>query len=102
MSEPVNTARLLEQLQAVVRDAEALLTATASQTGERVSALRARAEDSLQQARSHIADTQEELLQGARDAAAATENYIKKNPWQTLGIAVGVGLVIGLLLKRRD
>lgn len=102
MSEPLNTARLLEDLQAVVRDAEELLTATATQTGERVSALRARAEDSLQQAKAHIADTQEELLQGARDAAAATENYIKKNPWQTLGIAVGVGVVIGLLLKRRD
>jgi len=101
MSEPI-TAKLLEELQAVVRDAEALLDATAAQTGEHIASVRARAEETVQQAKAHLADTQDELLQGARDAAAATESYIKKNPWQTVGIAAGVGLVIGLLLRRRD
>jgi len=101
MSEPI-TAKLLEELQAVVRDAEALLDATAAQTGERIASVRARAEETVQQAKAHLADTQDELLQGARDAAAATESYIKKNPWQTVGLAAGVGLVIGLLLRRRD
>jgi ElaB/YqjD/DUF883 family membrane-anchored ribosome-binding protein len=102
MSEPLTTSKLLEELQAVVRDAEALLDATAAHTGEHVAAARERAEETLQQAKARIADTQDELLQGARDAAAATESYIKKNPWLTLAIALGVGLVAGLLVKRRD
>ena len=102
MSDSLNTARLLEELQAVVRDAETLLQATASHTGERVESVRARAEESLQQARARLAETQDEVLQGARDAAEATESYIKKHPWSALGIAAGVGLVIGLLLQRRD
>jgi ElaB/YqjD/DUF883 family membrane-anchored ribosome-binding protein len=31
----------------------------------------------------------------------ATEDHIKRNPWQSVGIAAGVGLVIGVLLARR-
>jgi len=102
MSNILNTAKLLEELQAVVRDAEALLQATATHTGERVAAVRTRAEESLQHAKARLAETQDEVLQGARDAAEATESYVKKNPWAALGIAAGVGLVIGLLLRRRD
>ncbi len=102
MSDPVTTAKLLEDLQAVVRDAEALLQATAAHTGERVAAVRARAEESLQHAKERLAETQDEVLQGVRDATEATEEYVKKNPWQSLGIAAGVGLLIGLLLRRRD
>lgn len=102
MSDPVTTAKLLEDLQAVVRDAEALLQATTTHTGERVASVRARAEESLQQAKARLAETQDEVLQGVRDATEATENYVKKNPWQSLGIAAGAGLLIGLLLRRRD
>jgi ElaB/YqjD/DUF883 family membrane-anchored ribosome-binding protein len=102
MSDSLTTAKLLEELQAVVRDAEALLQATATHTGERVASVRARAEESLQQAKERLAEAEDEVLQGARDAAAAAESYVKKNPWQSLGIAAGVGLVIGLLLRRRD
>ncbi len=102
MSDPVTTAKLLEDLQAVVRDAEALLQETATHTGERVAAVLARAEESLQQAKTRLSETQDEVLQSARDAAQATENYVKQNPWQSLGIAAGVGVLIGLLLRRRD
>jgi ElaB/YqjD/DUF883 family membrane-anchored ribosome-binding protein len=102
MSDPVTTAKLLEDLQVVVRDAEALLQATATHTGERIDAVRARAEQSLQQAKARLSSVEEETLQAARDAAAAAQDYVKKNPWQSVGIAAGVGLLIGLLLRRRD
>jgi ElaB/YqjD/DUF883 family membrane-anchored ribosome-binding protein len=101
MSEPT-TAKLLEDLQAVVRDAEALLQATATHTGEHIDSVRGRARESLQQARVRLSELEEEALQGVRDAAAATHDYVRKNPWQAVGIAVGVGLLIGLLLRRRD
>ena len=102
MSEPLNTAKLLDALQSVVRDAEALLHATAAQTGDRIDAVRSRAEESLKQAKSSLGDLQDEALESVRDAADATQNYVKKNPWQSIGIAAGVGLLIGLLLRRRD
>jgi len=102
MSEPMNSAKLLEALQSVVRDAEALLHATASQTGDRIDAVRSRAEESLKQAKSSLGDLQDEALESVREAADATQDYVKKNPWQSIGIAAGVGLLIGLLLRRRD
>lgn len=102
MSDTHNTAKLLAELQTVVRDAEALLQATAHQTGERVDSIRTRAEESLKQAKHRLSETQDEVVESVREAASATENYVKKNPWQSLGIAAGVGLIIGLLLKRRD
>ncbi len=102
MSDPVTTAKLFEDLQVLARDAEALLQATATHTGERVAEVRARAQESLQQARTRLNEMQDDVAQQARDAALAAEDYVKKNPWQSVGIAAGVGLLIGLLLRRRD
>ena len=35
------------------------------------------------------------------EAVKATEAYVRENPWQAVGIAAGVGLVLGLLISRR-
>lgn len=102
MSEPVTTAKLLEDLQTVVRDAEALLKATAAQTGEKIQEVRARAEESLRHAKIRLSEVQDDALQRARVVAESTEEYVKKNPWQSIGIAAAVGLVLGLLLRPRD
>ena len=37
----------------------------------------------------------------ARDFQNDAENYVRENPWQSVGIAAGVGLVLGILLARR-
>lgn len=102
MTEPVTSAKLLEDLQVLIRDAEALLQATASYSGDRVAEVRARAEDSLQQARNHLGEMQDTVLEEARQAAATAEGYVQRNPWSALGLAASAGLVVGLLLRRRD
>ncbi|MGD9842703.1 MAG: YqjD family protein [Steroidobacteraceae bacterium] len=102
MSTPVTTAKLMEDLKVLARDAEALLQVTASQTGERVDAVRARANESLQQAKVRLASAQDQVMQTARDATEAAETHIKANPWQSVGFAASLGLVIGMLLRRRD
>ncbi|MGC3983077.1 MAG: DUF883 family protein [Steroidobacteraceae bacterium] len=102
MADPVTAAKLLEDLKLLAHDAEALLQATASHTGEKVAEVRARAEESLQHARERVAELQEDVVQHARDAAEAAGEYVKKNPWQSVGMAAGIGLIIGLLLRRRD
>lgn len=97
----VSTDKLVADLEAVARDVEALLQATASQTGEKVEAVRARARESLHQARVRLAAAEKEALREVRAAADATDEYVHRNPWQAVGIAAGVGLVIGLLIGRR-
>lgn len=97
----VTTDQLVADLKTVMQDAEALLRATSTQTGERIQEVRARAEQSLQQARARLNELEQEAYKRAQEVADATEGYVRENPWQSVGIAAGVGLLIGLLLSRR-
>jgi ElaB/YqjD/DUF883 family membrane-anchored ribosome-binding protein len=97
----VTTDQLLADLNTVMDDAEALLRATSTQTGEKIQAVRARAEESLRQAKARLSSIEDEALRRAREVADATDEYVRENPWQSVGIAAGVGLLLGLLLARR-
>jgi len=97
----VTTDQLLADLKTVMSDAEALLRATSAQTGEKIQEVRARAEESLRQAKARLSSIEDEALQRARQAAQYTDEYVRENPWQSVGIAAGVGLLLGLLLARR-
>ena len=97
----VTTDQLLTDLKTVMNDAEALLRATSTQTGEKIQEVRARAEESLRQAKQRLSSLEDEALRRAREVADATDEYVRENPWQSVGIAAGVGLLVGLLLARR-
>jgi ElaB/YqjD/DUF883 family membrane-anchored ribosome-binding protein len=97
----VTTDQLLADLKTVMNDAEALLRATSTQTGEKIQEVRARAEESLRQAKQRLSSIEDEALRRAREVADATDEYVRENPWQSVGIAAGVGLLLGLLLSRR-
>jgi ElaB/YqjD/DUF883 family membrane-anchored ribosome-binding protein len=102
MSTPeVTTDQLVADLKTVMQDAEALLRATSAQTGEKIQEVRARAEASLRQAQVRLGQLEDEALKRAREVADATEDYVRENPWQSVGIAAGIGLLLGLILSRR-
>jgi len=100
-AENASTQKLMEDLSAVVTDAEELLKATASQTGDRIMAARARAEESLKVAKMRLADAQEAVLEKAKVAAKQADTYVHDNPWKAAGIAAAVGVLIGALIARR-
>ncbi|OWQ44982.1 hypothetical protein CDL60_21995 [Roseateles noduli] len=93
--------RLLNDLNQVVSDAESLLRATADQTSAGASELRARVQSTLDRAKSSLGDFQSAAVDRAKAAGKATDDYVHDNPWQSVGVAAGVGLLIGLLLTRR-
>ena len=97
-SNPFGTDNLRDDLRGLAGDMEQLLRATASQTGQQIAQARARAEDSLKAVRARMADAQESALANARAAGKATDEYVRENPWQVLGIAAVVGLAVGFLL----
>jgi ElaB/YqjD/DUF883 family membrane-anchored ribosome-binding protein len=86
----VSSDKLMKDLKAVVNNAEDLLKATADQGGEQIARIRARAEDSVRVARARMKD-----IGGELDA------QVRENPWNAVGIAAGVGLVLGILLARK-
>ena len=96
-----DTDRLMGDLQAVVRDTENLLKATAGDASERVAKARAHAEESLRQARVRLHEMQQHLAARAREAAQKTNEYVHENPWPSMGVAAGIGFMIGLLVGRR-
>jgi ElaB/YqjD/DUF883 family membrane-anchored ribosome-binding protein len=99
--ERISADQLIDDLTAVIRDAENLLRATASQTGDKVEEIRARAEQSVRMAKERLSGIEEETLKHARALAGEADEYVRGNPWQAVGIAAGIGLVLGLLMSRR-
>jgi ElaB/YqjD/DUF883 family membrane-anchored ribosome-binding protein len=99
--EKVTTADLMDDLRKIVQDTEALLRATEGQIGEKADDARRRVQVALDGARARLKSVQGSATEMGEEAVRATETYVRDNPWQALGIAAGVGLVLGLLLTRR-
>ena len=95
--EQVTKAKLMEDLRTVFVDVEELLKATASQTGERITAARTKAEKSLKAAKARLAEQEGAVMAKTRAVAKATEDYVRINPWKAVGIAAGAGFVLCLL-----
>lgn len=98
---PANKEELLEEFQALVRDTETLLHHSASLVGDQAEELRAQIRDSLGRARSTLKNTEESVVLRGKAAVGATEDYVQTHPWQTIGIAAGIGILIGMLISRR-
>jgi ElaB/YqjD/DUF883 family membrane-anchored ribosome-binding protein len=90
------------ELQALIGDAEKLLQHAADLAGDQADELRKHIQLNLQRARETLSGGEDAIRQGAEDMQRASATYIKNNPLQALGIAAGVGLLIGLLLGQRQ
>ena len=93
--------QLVSNLRRVVSDTEDLLAATAGHTDSKITELRARARENLLVAREKLADADALVRARARQAAAATDDYVHDNPWSSIGAAAALGILIGVLLGRR-
>lgn len=90
---------LLNDLHALVADAEKMMGDSISEhTADAVSALRVRYDAA--------SERMGEIYEGARKRVVAgakcTDEAIRENPYQSIAIAAGVGLVVGILLGRRS
>jgi len=103
MNEATAAARdqLVTDMKAVIADAEELMKATAGAAGERVGAIRARAEESLRSAKARLAEVDDELIDQAKEAARSTDEYVRQHPWGAVGVAAFAGLLVGVLISRR-
>jgi ElaB/YqjD/DUF883 family membrane-anchored ribosome-binding protein len=104
----MNAARFERSRDALVKDfadvlaeAESLLKQAAKETGDRATDLRSQVETKLRSAKMRLADLQDDALDNARAAARATDDYVRDNPWQAIGVAAAIGFLIGLVISRR-
>jgi len=92
--------KLMQDLQQVIRDADDLLRHSEQQSGEGFQSAKARFEHTLRHAKAEVARIEDMVVTRARETAKATDVYVRENPWQSAGIAAGVGLLVGLLIGR--
>ncbi|KHK65910.1 MULTISPECIES: ElaB/YgaM/YqjD family protein [Pseudomonas] len=92
---------LMEDFQTLVRDTERLLDHTATLAGDQADELRSQIHETLLRARETLKLTEDSVRERGQAAVIATEEYVQANPWQSVGIAAGVGFLIGLLATRR-
>lgn len=93
--------KLVSDMKVVVSDAEEILRATAGIAGERMVDLRERIGERLRDAKLRIADAEAALVDKTKAAARATDDFVNENPWQAVGIAAGIGLLLGIIIGRR-
>jgi ElaB/YqjD/DUF883 family membrane-anchored ribosome-binding protein len=91
------TEKLLRDLKEVVRDGEELLKAGAHGLSEKGVAARERLSSALETAR----ETAHKLQERAVASAKATDKAIREHPYQSIGVAFGIGLLIGVLVNRK-
>src|ERR1043166_3345704 len=93
--------RFNQDMRTVISDAEELLRSVANQAGERIAEARERLQESVTQAKENLAELQGVATERARQAAQYTDEYAHENPWRAIGVAAGIGLVLGIILARR-
>src|SRR5436190_18775127 len=88
-----STEKLLQDLKAVVRDGEELLKAGANEIGERGMAAREKLSAALEVAK----QTRRKLEERAIASARATDRVIREHPYESIGAAFGIGMLIGVI-----
>ena len=89
--------QLTSDLKSVVQDAEELMKATAGQAGEKMNEVRSRLAAALESAKATCHRLEEKTIA----AAKATDRTIREHPYESIGIAFGLGLLVGVLVARK-
>ncbi|TBV00051.1 DUF883 family protein [Stutzerimonas kirkiae] len=91
---------LIDEFHTLIADTERLLQYTQETAGEQSEELRDKVNENLARARELIKETESSVRDQGQVALQNTEQYIQDNPWKSIGIAAGVGFLVGLLTRR--
>ena len=92
---------MLSDLQAALQDTESALNDLAEEGNAIDKSVREKLSANLQDLKAKLLDAEKLVSEKAKVAARATDEYVHENPWQSIGIAAGVGFLVGLLVSRR-
>ena len=89
--------KLIGDFKTLAHDAEALLKATADDASDHAREARARLTSALETAKESIEQVEEKVIAGAK----VTDRTIRQHPYESIGIALGVGLLLGVVVSRK-
>jgi ElaB/YqjD/DUF883 family membrane-anchored ribosome-binding protein len=93
--------RVLRDLKTLAHDAEDLLRATAGDLSKKATGARAHLAAALESAKATCSELQEQTIASTRAAAKRADAAIRRHPYESIGIAFGIGLLVGVLVRRK-
>ena len=93
--------QLINDLRAVMRDAQQLLDSGVASCSEQASQTRQRLESALQEARQSWSEYRPNVRQRLSQWQHVSDEYVHQHPWATMGVAIGMGVAMGWLIARR-
>lgn len=85
-----------DDLKALLHEAEQALSTTAGEAGDKFEELRDRLRDALHEGKYSLGQLKAEAARRAKQA----DTLVRDNPYYAIGIAAGVGALIGILVSR--
>jgi ElaB/YqjD/DUF883 family membrane-anchored ribosome-binding protein len=96
----ISSEQLIGDFKALMADAEALIKATASHEDGAIAAVRSKASETLANAKENLSVLEGPLVDKAKVMAQGADDFVHRNPWEAVGVAAGLGLLIGLLIRK--
>ncbi len=88
---------IVEHIGRLMAEAEAMMVGpVAERAGEKLNNLRARFEDLQSKASAVYGDARQKVVAGAK----VTDETIRSHPYESLAVALGVGVLLGALIRR--
>lgn len=97
----INSENLIGDFKALMADAEDLIKATAGHDDGPLGAIRSKALETLNSAKESLSSVEGTVTEKAKVVAERTDEFVHRNPWEAVGVAAGIGLLVGLFIRRR-
>jgi ElaB/YqjD/DUF883 family membrane-anchored ribosome-binding protein len=90
------------QINAFIENVEDLTHALKDVDTPEIARVKAKVKIALAAAKSALADGAAQVRSQAREVSKTTDTYVRDNPWQVVGVAAVIGLVVGILAAKRS
>jgi len=87
------TEKLIQDLNILIGDAEELVKATGGKAA-------GKSKEELMAGLEKLKNSCQRIEKKAAAGAQSADRYVRENPYQSVGIALGVGLLLGVLIGR--
>lgn len=100
-SAPAAASPVTREVRGFLADIEDLVKSTTSLTGEDLARAKAKLAERIASAKASLTKAGGVIADRTRHTARVTDAYVHDRPWQAMGIAAAVGMLIGFVLTRR-